>query len=428
MRRPLLIPGLVLALCSATAACGGNGGGGGDGDAKAHGPIKIWLSNNAEELAWGKQMVAAWNAAHPKEKVTAQEIPAGKSSEEVIGAAITAGNAPCLVYNTSPAAVPQFTKQGGLVPLNDFPGATKYLTDRTGGKADQYKAADGKFYQLPWKSNPVMIFYNKQAFAKAGLDAEHPQLASYDQFLAAARQVVAKGGAQYAIWPSPTSEFYQPWFDFYPLFIAGSGKQLVSGGKAQFDSDAGVKVGQFWRTLYTEKLASPEKYTGDAFADGKAAMAIVGPWAIASYGAKVSWGAVPVPTPGGTPADQVKTFPDAKNVAMYTACKNRGTAWDLMKFSTSREQDGKLLEITGQMPMRTDLAATYPRYFAAHPEYKAFAAQADRTVEVPQVPNSVEIWQTFRDAYSAAVIFGKQPVPDAFRDAATKITKLAKQP
>ena len=62
---------------------------------------------------------------NPKEKVTAQEIPAGKSSEEVIGAAITAGNAPCLVFNTSPAAVPQFQKQGGLVAAGRLPGRAR---------------------------------------------------------------------------------------------------------------------------------------------------------------------------------------------------------------------------------------------------------------------------------------------------------------
>ena len=38
-------------------------------------------------------MVEAWNADHPDEQIKAQEIPAGASSEEVIGAAITAGNA-----------------------------------------------------------------------------------------------------------------------------------------------------------------------------------------------------------------------------------------------------------------------------------------------------------------------------------------------
>ena len=99
------------------AACGGGGGGVDQDAAQAHGPIKIWYSNNEQEIAWGKQMVAAWNAAHPNEQVTAEEIPAGKSSEEVIGAAITAGTEPCLIYNTSPAAVPGFQKQGGLVDL-----------------------------------------------------------------------------------------------------------------------------------------------------------------------------------------------------------------------------------------------------------------------------------------------------------------------
>jgi len=103
-----------------TAACGSDGGGS-SGNTKARGPIKIWYSNNAQEVAWGNQVVAAWNRAHPKEKVSAQQIPAGKSSEEVIGAAITAGSEPCLIYNTSPASVPTFEKQGGLVPLDSFP-------------------------------------------------------------------------------------------------------------------------------------------------------------------------------------------------------------------------------------------------------------------------------------------------------------------
>ena len=86
-------------------------------------------------------MVEAWNAEHPDQKVTAQEIPAGKTSEEVIGAAITAGNAPCLVFNTSPAAVPQFQKQGGLVALDNFEGGADYVEERSGDVAEQYQSA-----------------------------------------------------------------------------------------------------------------------------------------------------------------------------------------------------------------------------------------------------------------------------------------------
>ncbi|MFU8876313.1 extracellular solute-binding protein [Micromonospora sp. SL4-19] len=426
MKRTVPAAFLVLSL-GLTAACG-DGGSDTKADSSAKGPITIWLSNNKEELAWGTAMVDAWNSQHADQKITAQEIPAGKSSEEVIGAAITAGNAPCLIFNTAPAAVPQFQKQGGLVALDSFDGAADYIKQRTGAAADQYKSPDGKFYQLPWKSNPVMIFYNKEILAKAGIDADKPALATYDEFLTTARKIKSSGAAPAAIYPAPSSEFFQSWFDYYPLFAAETGgKQLVENGKAQFDSPEGQRVAEFWKKLYDEGLAPKEKYNGDSFADGKAAMAIVGPWAIAVYGDKVKWGAAPVPTSTGKPAAEVKTFSDAKNVAMYSACKNRATAWEVLKFATSKEQDGNLLQATGQMPLRADLPSTYPDYFAKNPAYQTFADQAGRTVEVPNVPNSITIWQTFRDAYSESVIFGKRSVAESFSEAAQKATGLAGQ-
>jgi multiple sugar transport system substrate-binding protein len=424
--RILSVSAAVLAL-GITAACGGGESDSG-GAQSATGPIKVWLSNNPEEIAWGKAMVSEWNSANPEEKVTAQEIPAGKTSEEVIGAAITAGNAPCLVFNTSPAAVPQFQKQGGLVALDDFSGATDYIETRSGEVADQYQSPDGKFYQMPWKQNPVMIFYNKDLFKKAGIDPENPPLKTYDEFLATSKKIVDSKAAQAAIWPAPSSEFFQSWFDFYPLYAAESGgKQTIEDGKATFDDPAGKDVWNFWAQMYENGYAQKEKYNGDSFADQKAAMAVVGPWAIAVYGKDVNWGVVPVPTKDGKEASEVNTFTDAKNIGLYSACKNQQTAWNVLKFATSEDQDGKLLEKTGQMPIRADLPTTYADYFASHPEYKTFADQAARTVEVPNVPNSVEIWQEIRDSYSSSVIFGKTPVDEAISEAASKADDLAAQ-
>ena len=417
---------VALALGMTAAACGGDSGD--SGATESTGPIKVWLSNNPEEVAWGKAMVKEWNAEHPDQKVTAQEIPAGKTSEEVIGAAITAGNAPCLVFNTSPAAVPQFQKQGGLVPLDDFEGGSDYVEQRSGDVAEQYTSEDGKYYQIPWKSNPVMIFYNKDLLKKAGVDPENPPLATHDEFLETSRKIVDSGAADAAIWPAPSSEFFQSWFDFYPLYAAETGgKQLVEDGEATFDSEEGRTVADFWAQMYADGLAQKEVYNGDSFADEKAAMAIVGPWAIAVYGDKVNWGAAPVPTSSGTSPEETYTFSDAKNIALYSACENRGTAWEVLRFATSEEQDGELLEQTGQMPLRENLAETYPDYFEKNPEYAEFADQASRTVEVPNVPNSIEIWQTFRDAYSSSVIFGEKPVDEALSEAAEKATQLAGQ-
>ncbi|MCU1508788.1 MAG: sugar transporter substrate-binding protein [Glaciihabitans sp.] len=402
--------------------------GGGTSSTSGKGPITIWYSNNEQEVAWGKQMVAAWNAGHPNEQVKGQEIPAGTSSEEVIGAAIAAGNAPCLIYNTAPSAVGQFEKQGGLVDLTKITDGASYIESRSGKVADQYKNTQGDYFQMPWKSNPVVIFYNKDMFAKAGLDPANPKLSTYAEFIDTSKKLVDSGVAPNAILPAPTSEFFQTQFDFYPLYAAETGgKQIVENNKATFANQAGYDVANFWATLYKDKLAGQEKYQGDAFADGKAAMAIVGPWAVSVYKG-VNWASVPVPTKDGTSAGKTWTFSDAKNIGLYSACKNQGTAWDVLKFSTSKAQDQKLLEMTGQMPLRKNLQTTYADYFTANPAYQAFGDQASRTVEVPPGPNTVEMLQTFRDAWSNAVIFGKGDVTSALDTAATKIDKIAKQP
>ena len=217
-----------------------------------------------------------------------------------------------------------------------------------------------------------MIFYNRKLFKKAGLDPKNPPLATYDEFLATSRKLVSSKAADAAIWPSPESQFFQSWFDFYPLFIAESGgKATMEDGKAQFADEAGQKVAAFWRTMYEERLSPNEKFNGDAFGEQKAAMSIVGPWAIAVYGKDIDWGAAPVPTSAGKPAGEIQTFSDEKSTAMYSACKNRGTAWEFLKFATSKEQDGALLDATGQMPMRPDLVTDLPGLLREEPGLQA---------------------------------------------------------
>ncbi|HEX9116483.1 MAG TPA: sugar ABC transporter substrate-binding protein, partial [Anaerolineae bacterium] len=132
-------------------------------------------------------------------------------------------------------------------------------------------------------------------------------------------------------------------------------------------------------------------------------------------------------TRDGMPASSIHTFSDEKSIGMYSSCKTRGTAWEFLKFATSAESDGSLLTISGQMPMRTNLPETYADYFQTHPNYTMFADQASRTVEVPIVSNSVEVWQTFRDAYSKSVISGTLSVEEAFPAAADQIKKLVAQ-
>ena len=132
-RMAVLTAAAAVVVLPLTACGSGDGDDQGAGSATGTGPIDIWYSTNEQEIAWGEQVVEAWNADHPDEQVTAQAIPAGSSSEDVISASITAGNTPCLVFNTAPAAVPAFQKQGGLVDLSTtFDDAEDYITGRFG--------------------------------------------------------------------------------------------------------------------------------------------------------------------------------------------------------------------------------------------------------------------------------------------------------
>lgn len=421
----------ALALPLAACAAGGTGGAA-EGDLTS-GPIKIWYSTNEQEIAWGEAVVEAWNAENPDQQVTAEAIPSGKSSEDAIGAAITAGNTPCLVYNTAPAAVPAFQKQGGLVNISQtFEDGESFITERSGEAADGFRSPDGDLYQVPWKANPFMLYYNKDAFEAAGLDPENPELSTYDDVLAAAAAIQDADSADFALYPPASSDYTNALFDFYPFYLANSGgTQLVSDGAATFTSEEGLETLEFWKTLYAEGYSSAEAYSGDAwagpFADGVAAMGIAGPWGAAQFDGKVDYGIVPLPTADGIAMEETYTFGDSKNVGLYTSCENQQTAWDFVKFSMDADNDLALLETTGQFPIRTDIDTVAADYLAENPVLETFSRSVPLTVDVPNIPNTTEIWQTFRDAWSGAVMAGEGDLDETMRSAAETIDGLATQ-
>ena len=422
---------LITALALPLAACSAAGPGA-DESTPTSGPIKIWYSTNEQEVAWAEKVVEAWNAEHPDEEVAAEAIPAGKSSEEAISAAITAGNTPCLVYNTAPAAVPAFQKQGGLVDISTtFDDGESFITGRSGGAADGFRSPDGDLYQVPWKANPFMLYYNKDVFTAAGLDADNPKLETYDDVLAAAKAIKAAGAADFVLYPPASGDYTNPLFDFYPFSLANSGgTQLVADGKATFTSDEGMQTLEFWKTLYAEGYSSAEAYSGDAwagpFADGVAALGIAGPWGAGAFDGKVNYGVVPLPTAEGTAPEETYTFGDSKNVGLYTACENQQTAWDFVKFSMNADNDLALLETTGQFPIRTDVSDIAADYLASNPLLETFASSVPLTVDVPNIANSTEIWQTFRDAWGAAVQ-GDDDLKSTMDAAADKIDGIIAQ-
>ena len=238
----------------ALTACGGGGGGGSADDMEATGDITIWYSNNEAEIAWGEADGRGVERRPPRRADQGAGDPR-RRLERGVDHRRDHRRQRAVPRSSTPRPPPcrGSRSRAGSSTCPSSRTATTTSWSARGDIADQYRSEDGDFYQLPWKSNPVMIFYNKDMFTQAGLDPENPALSTYDEFLETSRTLVQAGVADYAINPSPTSEFFQPWFDFYPLYAAQTGGTLlVEDGAATFDDENGAAVANFWRTMYDE--------------------------------------------------------------------------------------------------------------------------------------------------------------------------------
>jgi len=166
---------------SLLAACGSSGDKTADAAASDDGqPVSITFWGWAKGT---KDVVAAFNASHPKIQVTFEEIPSGNAGGYAkISNAVKAGNAPD-VFNTEYPMLPDFVSQGAvqditkLVP-NDL--KAKYLP-----QAMELTTLGGATWALPLDAAPQAFYYRKDLFDKAGITAPK----TWDEFRTAAEKL-----------------------------------------------------------------------------------------------------------------------------------------------------------------------------------------------------------------------------------------------
>ncbi len=131
------------------------------GTAFAQTTITFWPSSNPEEIQFAKAIVTEWNAEHPELQVKMQPLPASRSTEEVLLAAIAARTTPDVAANIYPGAISQFVDAGGLYEHDSLPGFMEFMGERSGEAVlELYTHPSGHVFQIPWKANPVMFAYN----------------------------------------------------------------------------------------------------------------------------------------------------------------------------------------------------------------------------------------------------------------------------
>jgi multiple sugar transport system substrate-binding protein len=397
--------------------------------------LTYWPAANPAEVSLATKLVARWNAENPDIHVRVQPLPAGRSTEEVLLAAIVAKATPDVSSNVSSALLARLVRAKGVVRLDDRIATAARLRERTDpAMLSSLRLPDGGIYAFPWKTNPMMLMYNIDLLAAAGVSPPKTQ----SELLAVGKRLTrdtdGDGRAdRWAIWATLKTTWFERFYDFYPLYLASSGgTTLVSRGKVVFENEAAIKALELLRRGFEEGVLPRSNFAlgRDPFADGTVAMKIIGPWFVKELEqikvGGLHYDVTPVPSADGTDPRDSYAFADLRSIAIFSTTKHPDAAARFVAFLTSSEADRMLIEEASQLPYRRDLVGD--QHFAASlqrwPTLKRYAFYVGRTRDIDLDPDIVEIFDLLSEAYEGAAVYGTVPVQTALARAAAEARNI----
>jgi multiple sugar transport system substrate-binding protein len=402
----------------------------------AESPVELtyWPAANPIEVDLARRLAADWNARHPDVQVHVQPIPAGRSSEEVLLAAVVGNATPDICSNVSSGLLARLVRAGAVHRLDELAATAARLDERANEPMiGSLRLPDGGIYAIPWKTNPMMLMYNVDQLAEAGVAPPR----TYGDLIGALRRLVRDTDGdgrldRWGFWARLKTTWFERFYDFYPLYLAASGgRTLVSRGEVMFENEAAVEAIEILQQAFAEELLPRSNFEGrDPFMDGTVAMKVVGPWFVKELEELkvpgLRYDVTPVPVPDGDDPAAAYAFADLKSIAVFSTTRHPVAAARFVAYLTSPEADRLLIEEAAQLPYRRALASD--RRFAvaltSWPTLEAYAALADRSRDIDIDPDIVEIFDILSEAYEAAAIYGTMSPEQAIREAAGEVREV----
>lgn len=292
-----------------------------------------------------------------------EEIPTTDAYNQKIKLLISSGDLPDIVFNGGNNITELAAKSGkvaDLTPYFEEDAEWKALFDET---SLEFNTVDGKIYGVPVSKEISYIYYNKELFEQAGIEAPEVAYASWDEFFAACDKLKEAGITPLGMDSADSGWLTNLWMS---ALIGTNGEAGNTWMNTMYPTDfntpeveAAAETIQKMFQEYTTPDAVGGKYDPMAthFFNGEVAMFPNGPWMIPDFSEaekapegfydKVGIMLMPgngmemVPTPG----DMVGAK-DEEKIAAAVA---------FLKFETSPENQIKALEMTGLQPVSDNL-------------------------------------------------------------------------
>ncbi|MFD6281534.1 extracellular solute-binding protein [Streptomyces sp. NPDC060209] len=395
MRRGITATALVAALALAATACGSDDeSGGSKSSGELSGTVTWWdTSTVGSEDKVFKKIAEGFEKKHPKVDVKYVNVPFGEAQNKFKNAAQAGAGAPDVI-RSEVAWTPEFADLGYLAPL-DGTAALKDQGDFLEQAAASTKYKD-KTYAVPQVIDSMGIFYNKKIFADAGVEVPK-NIADLKTVSKTIKDKTGKTG------------LYLRGDDAYWFlsFLYGEGGDLVDADSktVTVDKPEGVKAFKTVKDLVDSGAAKTDATDGwenmqSSFKDGKVAMMINGPWAVADtltgkeFADKANLGISPVPAgTAGQGAPQ-----GGHNLAVYAGSKNLDASYAFVDYMTSVETQAQTAGELNLLPTRT---SAYAKQEAADSEIvQFFKPVVETAVERPWIPETGSLFAPLVTEYT----------------------------
>jgi raffinose/stachyose/melibiose transport system substrate-binding protein len=388
VRRWILVAGVAVAAMLATA-CSSSGG---TSSSSTSGPVTltIWHNYGTEQNATAlKNLAAAFHKLHPNVTVNVVSQPADNYFA-LLQAAAVSKTGPDLAVMWTGLFTLQYkdflTNLQGKVPASALaridPDALKWTSN-------DFNPSNGP-YVIPLENQFYIGFYNKAAFAKAGVSAVPTD---WNQLFAACKKLKAAGylPLTYGNGGQPLGAEFYPWYDMSYMMIGTypvSEWQKLYSGQIPWTSPTVSAQLSTWAKLKSSGCTNSDVLTktnnlGD-FESGKAAMMIDGTWDTQKFtsalGNKV---AAFVPPFSASPIKGVVDFA-GDGLSMTTYAKHPTQAAQFLTFMTT-PQAGAIVNAAGLIPAIKGMSTSNP----VNQQMLNFVSQ-DHMTAYPMLDNVVQ--------------------------------------
>lgn len=337
-----------------------------------------------------------------------------------IQAAVAEGQPPDLAV-IGARWVPEFVADGYIEPLDRY--MTRDFRRRFIPAIINGAVYQGRTFGLPVAASTRALFYNKDLFEQAGIEAP-PE--TWDELLTTGQQIGALGEDIYGFGLQGGAGLETNTYFYY--FVWGNGGDLYNSSNtaSALEQPAAVEALEFMRRLVEEGATQPNVLDYDRrvkleedFIAGKAGMIITGSWVegrLRRDYPDFNFGVAPIPY-NTTPA----TYGVIDTLVMFKTARDKDLAWEFLEFLYDDERRFEYVSLQGVLPELISVAER-PE-LSENPNFAVFLGLLPNARFEPLHKESEQIAQEVIEAV-VSVHNGSAEPAEALASAVTTINDL----